>query len=792
MDSADHQSCKAVQPTASTLGVGKSMQGAFLAGWRNVFIAALGTAAAFWFGFWYAHQFPLTMNFHQELMGSALNYACTGTFGHALQGPQWSAADEAASREVVNFLYVRQLDYSCAAFPHVAMTGIFGGADYSNEEAPIYLSLLYGQIWRVFGVHWAATYYVIGLTAALSFIAIYFCIRPFAPDLLAAGAALAFLCNPLVLAQILNPRDCMKMPFFIAVAAVLIGAGTIPRSPHRFILFACAVGALIGVGLGFRPDVLCMLPPSTVIIAFLGQLSFTRAQQYSWLTNVSVRLLGVCSLVASFVIAGFFPLWNDFEARPQDHDLPFHIMAMGLLGTHNYSLYQSNVPNGELYMYRNDYTSDVPIFVRVPEYAARQYGVDAYWGKERADYFLYSKRYYLDVVRLIPADLIARGIGAFVSLMTVPASLKYRVPEPNAYRADQPWTVAYDFARNTYFGSLILRSLDDLYQELGDLPVALWFYVNLTILFIFLDLVGAKFGIRGAFAAIIFLGTVLLVTSLNFELRHMFYLYAFPLVAWTSVIWSGVRIIRGAVAKKGSALKIWRTAIGGFWTAAPLAAFVAMAMIIVGAATFLALEGARIYQADVLHPLITDIVSRQRIPADYDVTELSSEVAQGRPIQSGMSRINILSPMPLSTGGTRTSSDPATPHGNMGLVAVEFDGRACYGRVVTARGFADSDPPADVLGTVAYMLVETFQVLINERTDYVAFLPAFYYHSEIQTSFKGIELFTRDLPCVKSVKFVTEFKKTDVIFDFFVPEDSSYLRRTDLFQRVYIPGLGFV
>jgi hypothetical protein len=97
---------------------------------------------------------------------------------------------------------------------------------------------------------------------------------------------------------------------------------------------------------------------------------------------------------------------------------------------------------------------------------------------------------------------------------------------------------------------------------------------------------------------------------------------------------------------------------------------------------------------------------------------------------------------------------------------------------------------------LAYSLFETFNGRLSEPDNYVAFLPAFFYahpnSKDYETFFRWVELPTQDVPCVKSVKVVTEFSKTDILFDFFVPENPAYLKRGDLFQRVFIPLIGFI
>jgi hypothetical protein len=766
---------------------------------REALLIVLGALLAFWFGVWYAHQFPLNDGFHQQYMVSALEYACTGTFGRAHPGPAWTAADQVAMQQINEFLAVRQLDYSCASFPssHLVMTGILNGAEYRNGLAPIYLSFVYGLIWRMFGVHWAATYYVIGLTAALSFLAVYFCSRPFMPTIIACAVALAFLCSPIMAVHILNPRDSLKMPFIIAAAGLLIGAGTAPRRPFGFVLFACAIGVLVGIGYGFRPDLLFVLVPAALIIGLLGQLQLANLTARRCLTSIALRMLAIGGLIASFALAGFLPLWSDYADQAADTGAAFHVLAMGQLGTHNYSLFQSNSPDGEMYMYRNDFTSDVPIGVRVMEYAFRKDGADVVFQESGGPYDAYAKQYYLDLVRLIPADLLAHAIGAFVNLMTLPDSLLHRAPEPNLFRPDGPWQQAYDFAANSYLYDNVFLPLDRFYRVAGDWPPVLLFFANVLAFFGLLCLIGAKAGIRAAFAAIICFGAAIMIVSLDFEMRHMFYLYFLPLLAWTAVIWSAVRasasLIRTAWAEKDDIRLTREAALSGIGAALPVVGMVAATLLVVAAFSLGTLEAARVYQVAALRSVVADWVGRRTVAAQYKVSALPSGLINGRTIPPDMSKITLFSPMPLSVGGELPVNGRFRPHGDMGVVEVEFDGRMCHDRTVTVAGFANSNPPPEVLGTIAYLIPETFTVRLREKTDYLVSLPAFYYGTENHsTFFKWIELPTQDVPCVKGVKLVTQFKKSDILFDFFVPEDPAYLKRRDLYQRVLIPGLGSI
>jgi hypothetical protein len=106
----------------------------------------------------------------------------------------------------------------------------------------------------------------------------------------------------------------------------------------------------------------------------------------------------------------------------------------------------------------------------------------------------------------------------------------------------------------------------------------------------------------------------------------------------------------------------------------------------------------------------------------------------------------------------------------MGVVAIEFDGNECSDRLVLVSSASDSAAgPTDT----TYIIHERFALTLRDREDYVAFLPAFnYLRSGIDTTFAGIEVEDANVPCVKAVKLLSEFKKEDLLFDFFVPKRS--------------------
>ena len=124
---------------------------------------------------------------------------------------------------------------------------------------PLYLMGLFGVLWRLFGVNWAVSGYILGASAAAAFLPMYLCARRFTNGILAGAIVLLLLASPLYTANNISPRDALKIPFVMAISALLVGCGTVSRRPVRFLMFAGIVGLVVGIGYGFRSDLLYFL-----------------------------------------------------------------------------------------------------------------------------------------------------------------------------------------------------------------------------------------------------------------------------------------------------------------------------------------------------------------------------------------------------------------------------------------------------------------------------------------------------------------------------------------------------
>src|SRR5262249_38700593 len=175
--------------------------------------------------------------------------------------------------------------------------------------------------------------------------------------------------------------------------------------------------------------------------------------------------------------------------------------------------------------------------------------------------------------------------------------------------------------------------------------------VNLVLFLAFLCWITGLFGFRSTVATVLLLATVIVVVSLRFEMRHVFYLYTFPVIAWGGVLWwlfaryvslAGMVFDRFyGVPIDTNELRIWRKR-------AVLPALSVSALLLVPfAAAYATLAVARTYQAHVLTSLIADWQKRQRVPVEVDTSET----------RAGVSLLRLRSPFPVSTGGERSPGE---------------------------------------------------------------------------------------------------------------------------------------
>jgi len=184
--------------------------------------------------------------FYQGAFYAPLHFACTGTFESFLPSP---AVSKFLSSPQSTFTDCAEV----AALPKV-MWGQF-------ESGLIFLLGLAGLLWRFLGISWVSLAPIAGILTAALALSAYCLFRVFCRyPVIAMVMAAAFTAHPSVVGQIANLRDFSKAPFMVAALALTATAVLKPQTTRSTFILAAAAGAIIALALGFRPDVMAILP----------------------------------------------------------------------------------------------------------------------------------------------------------------------------------------------------------------------------------------------------------------------------------------------------------------------------------------------------------------------------------------------------------------------------------------------------------------------------------------------------------------------------------------------------
>lgn len=353
------------------------------------------------------------------------------------------------------------------------------------QENHRYAMYLFGYWWRLFGISWDAVLPLQGLFFGLAIAAAYYLFR------VGMGRALAFVASVIValspgfLYMVPHFRDFSMAPFVLAVLALVGWLLKAPLPPARTLGLSAVLGGVMGVGLGFRQDVLACVPICAVLLFFFlpGPLRSTW-----WL-----RPLAVVALVVSFGAPGY-PILKAVHGRAADS---FHHINQGLTRLFNQNLGLGGAPYDLGCMYRDEYThSIVSSFAMYKTDATRE--LQAYVSPE---YDRASRQYFVDqFLRHFPADFLLRWYASTVRILNY-----------SAFALDS-------FVPLELENGLLQSQFAWRWRWLG--PLAGWGTVLALAALFLISVRSLRLAVAAGMALIYFGGYV----SLQFMLRHYFYL----------------------------------------------------------------------------------------------------------------------------------------------------------------------------------------------------------------------------------------------------------------------------
>jgi len=372
-------------------------------------VAVTAFVIAHWAYAWQREQ-GIKPGFYQSMYEPAIRMACGQPFG--------IDASRQLTDEMRRFLNVEQQTLSCEAVPPPVEL-----KHNPAERAWYYLFLTTATIWKVTGISWSALEGLAAALLALGAVMVFALFRLLMPSLIAAALSIVSIVPALFYLPYL--RDLSKAPFVLA--GLFAAVWLVVRTPARSTLFlAMAIlGLWTGVGYGFRPDVLIVLPLLVVTILLFRPPPL---KQGWWDGVVAISLL-----VATFIVATNPTLLALANAgMPSCH---WHFGLLGLSDMHSAELGMAPAD----YSWLSHYVDEV-VWLSVESYGKRVYSLaNVGWCLYPGEFDRVSRALYLETFRTFPADFIDRGLAVAKGVIAYGVS-------------GRPWSTRIS-ALETFFGN---------------------------------------------------------------------------------------------------------------------------------------------------------------------------------------------------------------------------------------------------------------------------------------------------------------------------------------------------
>jgi hypothetical protein len=332
-------------------------------------------------------------------LGAAIAFAC----GLGYVDPGYAPTPEVAA-----FLDKKIDSLSCRD-----LAGLPSQPPNFTQKLYRYMTMSVAVVWRIAGVSWMNLSLLFGVLYGLSALAIYGLFR------LALGWPLAFagsammISSPLQLRYLPQLRDYAKAPFMLTLMLILGLLVVRPFTARRTLLLAAAFGAVMGIGLGFRNDLLINLLPFFVALMFFLPVPLG--------THLRTKLAAAALCLALFVVCAW-PIVGAYRGGSNTG----HVALLGLMSHFDEplgvtaSVYDWGAP------YDDGYAIDI---VRSFADRVRHRTVSAM----SSDYELTALEYLFLIGRHWPADLLIRAFASVLRVVELPFQVRsYATVVPQA------------------------------------------------------------------------------------------------------------------------------------------------------------------------------------------------------------------------------------------------------------------------------------------------------------------------------------------------------------------------
>lgn len=432
----------------------------------------------------------------------------------------------------------------------------------ANSVSSYHRYLLYtvAFFWKIYGISWSALEPLCAILLGICAIAIYGIMRLGMGRLLSAALTPFFILSPQMLTMLPMLRDFSKAPFILLLIFML---GALIKYHFRFNALATLsllLGLINGIAMGFRQDALVFVVPALVIITIATFRTVSPAHFF--------RLAPPIFFLIAFT-ATAHPMLGRMEGGAQ----PYHPLVQGFSMKRAASLGLEPGAYEPLASGSDNYA-----FAMLQEYYRRTNNEpDANFGFNSPGAEKAGRQFLMDMALHFPGDLLARGYAALFR------TLRYTDGMPVGGAPGSPWK---DLFEKQHF------ALKSHLHRFG------LFYAVLAILLI------SGHSLPLAFGLLVFILYVCGYVSLQCEFRHAFHLSFVPL--WIIGFLLNCLAVTMFRLRKGFTPKTER------WPKplVRMAVFSLCASLLLFSPLYL----LRFYQHFRVAPLVSDIVSSERIP----------------------------------------------------------------------------------------------------------------------------------------------------------------------------------
>jgi hypothetical protein len=450
--------------------------------------------------------------------GAAVAMAC----GHGFVNPGYEL-----TRPLAEFLNQQRQDLSCSDLPAVIPPLELN----ATQRLYRYLMTAAALMWKVTGVSWRRLTPLYAMAYGLTLAAAYGLFRLGIGRVLSVAATAAFAVSAVHLQQLPSLRDYAKAPFILAAMLIMGRLAVGAWATRRALVLAAAFGVVLGIGFGFRNDLLIVVAP-WILVVFFATPGALRA-------NLRLKAACVAMSAATFVIAAW-PILIGYAAGSNTG----HVTMLGLMTPFNAPMGIQTPIYDEGYAYLDAYAVSL-----VQSFAFRQYGEAVVYMTRPYDHASFV--YLSTIARHFPADMVARAYGSMMTVLELPFAV-------GAHVSSVPFGAS---------GTLVLK----FYQEQARV-LQLLNGLGGPMTAVALAAIGAKDTRRGLVLLVLlvyFAG----YPALQFHVRHFFHL---EFIAW----WALAFLVEGAVGvlRERKTLS-WRALVSQM---RPAATFAVITLVVLG------------------------------------------------------------------------------------------------------------------------------------------------------------------------------------------------------------------